>query len=170
MADRAIVTVRELAEYGLSTDGLSALLCLYGHLNPGDPKLDVEALPRDVWNTILKNPWLHYFGVFVDDRLVSTCNLAIIPNLTRNCQPYGSIENVVTHPDHRGRGFGTLVLKHALRLAWDKGCYKVLLQTGTKNENKLRFYQKAGFQLGVKTGFVAYPENTTGGEKLDSET
>ena len=88
---------------------------------------------------------------------MSTCTLILVPNLTRGGRPYGLIENVVTHPDYRRRGLGTSVLKRALQAAWERNCYKVMLLTGSKNEATLRFYEKAGFARGVKTGFVARP-------------
>jgi GNAT superfamily N-acetyltransferase len=81
--------------------------------------------------------------------------LTIIPNLTRGAQPYGVIENVVTHPDFRRQGIGTRILQAALASAWERGCYKVMLMTGRKDEATLRFYQQAGFEAGVKTAFVA---------------
>ena len=93
-----------------------------------------------------------------EGKLVSTCNLTIVPNLTRSAQPYGLIENVVTHPEYRKRGIGTQVLQYALNIAWKQGCYKVMLLTGSKRESTLRFYEQAGFVRGEKTGFVAKPE------------
>jgi GNAT superfamily N-acetyltransferase len=62
--------------------------------------------------------------------------------------------NVVTHPDFRRRGIGTRILRAALELAWTQDCYKVMLLTSRKGEATLRFYQQAGFEAGVKTGFV----------------
>lgn len=90
---------------------------------------------------------------------MATCTLTLIPNLTRNMRPYGVIENVVTDPAFRQRGFGTGTLQYALQDAWREDCYKVMLLTGSKRESTLRFYEKAGFQRGVKTGFVAYPQS-----------
>ena len=111
----------------------------------------------DVWYEIQDNPNLKYFGVFVDRKLVSSCTLSIVPNLTRGCRPYGVIENVVTHADYRRRGYASGVLKHTLGYAWHKGCYKVMLLTGRKDEGVFRFYEGAGFRRGIKTGFIAYP-------------
>ena len=102
---------------------------------------------------------LSYFVVEMEGRIVSTCTLAIIPNLTRSARPYGFIENVVTHPDVRRRGIGTKLLKHVLACAWKQNCYKVMLMTGRKNDATLRFYKQAGFESGQKTGFVAEPNH-----------
>ena len=145
------VTIHEVAE-----DELFALLCLYTHLHPEDdmPPLG-EAVP--LWKMLRQDPNQNFFGVYWNGSLVSTCTLAVMPNLTRSMRPYGLIENVVTHPDYRRLGLGAAVLKHALAAAWQRGCYKVMLLTGSKTEATLRFYENAGFQRGVKTGFVARP-------------
>ncbi len=84
---------------------------------------------------------------------MSSCTLAIIPNLTRGARPYGIIENVVTHPDHRRTGLGRAVLRAAIDKAWSADCYKVMLATGSKREATLSFYEAAGFQKGGKTYF-----------------
>ncbi len=145
------VTVHEIAE-----DELFALLNLYAYLHPEDeiPTLD-EVTPA--WKALRQDPSQHILGAYCNGSLASTCTLVVVPNLTRSMRPYGLIENVVTHPDYRKRGLGTAVLKHALAAAWERGCYKVMLLTGSKKEETLRFYEQAGFQRGVKTGFVARP-------------
>lgn len=137
---------------------LTALLRLYTFLNPTDPILQPEdpAVLRQ-WAVIRADPHLRYYVVEVDGSVVATCAFTLIPNLTRGMRPYGVIENVVTDPAFRQQGLGTSVLHHALAEAWREGCYKVMLSTGSKRESTLRFYEKAGFQRGVKTGFVAYP-------------
>ena len=111
----------------------------------------------DIWTPMVRNPNQCVYGAYRESELVATCELIIILNLMRGGQPYALIENVVTHSDHRRCGYATAVLKHALEAAWERGCYKVMLLTGSKNEATLRFYENAGFQRGGKTGFVARP-------------
>jgi len=136
---------------------LTTLLGLYRHLHPSDPELPVGPDLEELWQRIYPNPQLHYLVAEVGDALVSTCTLTIIPNLTRSARPYGLIENVVTHPDFRRQGIATALLRFALQLAWTEGCYKVMLLTSRKDPATLRFYEQAGFQAGVKTGFIATP-------------
>jgi predicted GNAT family acetyltransferase len=105
----------------------------------------------------MASPSHRYFGAFVDERLVASCALTVIPNLTRSCRSYGVIENVVTHKDHRRRGYATALLKAALANAWAAQCYKVMLLSGRKDEATLRFYEAAGFDRNEKQAFIAKP-------------
>ncbi len=139
----------------LNKSELSILLELYQHLRAADDPLPSQDEIEEIWNIIQHNPNLKYFGVFVDDVLVSSCTLSIIPNLTRGGRPYGVIENVVTHTDFRRQGHGRRVLKIALANAWSCGCYKVMLLTGQKNEGTYRFYESAGFDRHSKQAFLA---------------
>ncbi|WP_166507123.1 GNAT family N-acetyltransferase [Frigidibacter mobilis] len=130
---------------------LPQLLALYRHLVADD-----ELPPPDVASSVLDH-FLRYEGsaIFVGEtcgQLVVSCTLVVVPNLTRGGSPYGFIENVVTHGDFRKRGFGKHILNHATTAAWDAGCYKVMLLTGSRNPATLNFYLEAGFEQS-KTGF-----------------
>ncbi len=145
------VTIREVAEAELP-----ALLHLYTHLNPHDPPLPLDKAAA-IWGPMARDPNQCVYGAYFESELVATCELIIIPNLTRGGRPYALIENVVTHADYRRRGCATTMLKYALDAAWERGCYKVMLMTGSKKEETLRFYENVGFKRGNKTGFVARP-------------
>jgi GNAT superfamily N-acetyltransferase len=138
------------------TDDLAQILDLYACFESKDPP-PAAGLIEQTWRDMLSAA--HIAVIIAEDqaRIVSTCTLIVIPNLNHSARAYGLIENVVTSPDFRGRGIATRVLKFALNLAWDINCYKVMLMTGSKKEETLRFYEKAGFLRGVKTGFIAYP-------------
>ena len=130
---------------------------LMEHLHPDDALLPDRTRVEAIWEEICRDPRLLYFGVEVEEHMVSSCTMTIIPNLTRGARPYAVVENVITHPDFRRRGYGTRLLQHCQQIAWNRGCYKVMLLTGSKREETLRFYERAGFQRGVKTGYISYP-------------
>jgi GNAT superfamily N-acetyltransferase len=136
---------------------LDALLALYRQLNPADSPLPDRAVVESTWQELLTSPHYKHFGAYVANELVSSCTLAVIPNLTRSCRPYGLIENVVTHEQHRNKGYGKAVLAHTLSFAWSRQCYKVMLLTGRKDEAVNRFYESAGFDRNEKQAFVARP-------------
>jgi GNAT superfamily N-acetyltransferase len=142
----------------LHTSELDDLLVLYAHLHDSDIPLPNRDQVEATWREIQGNSRLKYFGVYIDGKLVSSCTLSIIPNLTRGCKPYGVVENVVTHKDFRRRGCGKAVLKYALRYAWSQRCYKVMLLTGRKDEVTYRFYESVGFDRYSKQAFLAKPE------------
>ena len=130
------------------------VLALYPFLNPDDPPLD-EATAQAAWRRIIESGCTTVFVAEAAVLVAATCTLSVIPNLTRAARPYGLIENVVTHPDHRRTGLGRAVLQAALDAAWAAGCYKVMLASGSRQEATLRFYEGAGFERGGKTFFQA---------------
>ena len=139
----------------LEAHDLEQLLLLYAHLHEVDEPLPDQAAIANLWQTIQSDANLLYFGGFVGAQMAASCNLALVPNLTRGCRPYGVIENVVTHADFRRRGYGQAILRHALASAWDNDCYKVMLMTGRLNEQTFRFYESVGFDRHSKQAFIA---------------
>lgn len=134
------------------SDDLSEVLALYRQLNQDDPILDVSATEQ-VWSKLLVSGFTSVYVAELEGRLVSSCTLAIVPNLSRGARPYGVIENVVTDADHRRRGLARAVLEAAIDEANSANCYKVFLATGSKRESTLRFYEGVGFKRDAKTYF-----------------
>jgi GNAT superfamily N-acetyltransferase len=81
--------------------------------------------------------------------------LVTVPNLLRAGRQHGFLENVVTHPDHRGRGHGRAVVQMALEEAWRQDCHHVLMQSGRADPSVHRFYEGCGFRPGLRTAYVA---------------
>ena len=132
---------------------LNELLSLYRQLNPDDPDVCENKALIDTWESIYNNPNYYYIVVEVGGKIVSSCNISIISNLTRNLRPYGLIENVITDVNHRKRGYATKAINMAVEIAKNNNCYKVMLLTG-RNEETLKFYEQVGFKKGIKTGFI----------------
>jgi len=135
-------------------DELDELLTLYRQLQPIDPDVYENKELKYTWDLIYNAPNLYYIVVEVDGKIVSSCNISIIKNLTRNLRPYGLIENVITDSNYRKKGYATKALHMAIDIAEDNNCYKVMLLTGSKKEETLKFYEQAGFERGIKTGFI----------------
>jgi GNAT superfamily N-acetyltransferase len=140
-----------LAIRAAEASDLPALLGLYAELNPSDPPIDT-AVAGERMTAILAQPGMRIFIGFAGKVAAATVTLVVIPNLTRNGASYALIENVVTGADHRKQGFGAALIAHAIDAAWDAGCYKVMLLTGSKDPATLRFYERCGFAQD-KTGY-----------------
>ena len=137
-------------------DDLLPLLTLYQQLNADDPPVE-PVLAQAVLHDILASPHFELLVAELAGDLVGTCYLNVVPNLSRGLSPYAVLENVVVEQHLRGRGIGQAIVRHALQRAWQRGCYKVMLLTGSRRESTHGFYRQCGFSSGDKFAFVARP-------------
>lgn len=136
-------------------EDLDELLRLYLFLHEDSiPEMN-EHLEK-TWNQIIEDPNHHLIVNEIDGKIVSSCVCVIIPNLTRNVRPYAFVENVVTHADYRGRGLARECLNYAKEISEKENCYKMMLLTGSKKSEILRFYENSGYNSGDKTAFVQW--------------
>ncbi|MBP0984984.1 MAG: GNAT family N-acetyltransferase [Oscillospiraceae bacterium] len=135
-------------------DEYQQLMELYLHLH--ETEIPPAALTKDLWERLVNDPDYHLIAAEEDGKLVSTCTCVIIPNLTHGPRPYAWVENVVTHPDYRGKGLATACLDFAKEIALRENCYRLVLMTGSKLESTLNFYERAGYNHTDKTGFIQW--------------
>jgi GNAT superfamily N-acetyltransferase len=114
----------------------------------------IERAERILSETLARDD-LALFVSETDARIAATCLLITAPNLLRGGRRHGFLENVVTHPVHRGQGHGRAVVQAALAEAWARDCWHVLLQSGRKDPAVHVFYESLGFESGIRTGYVA---------------
>ena len=136
-------------------EDLDELLQLYLFLHE-DSIPELNAHLEKTWNQIIEDPNHHLIVNEIDGKIVSSCVCVIIPNLTRNVRPYAFVENVVTHADYRGRGLARECLNYAKEISEKENCYKMMLLTGSKKSETLRFYENSGYNSGDKTAFVQW--------------
>lgn len=134
---------------------LTRLLKLYTYLKD-DPVPEIDGSLGELWQGILKDPNHHILIGIDNEEIISSCVLIIVPNLTRKQRPYALIENVVTHPDHRNKGYAGKLLNYAKEMAVQSRCYKIMLMTGSKEKSTLRFYERAGYNCDDKTAFIQW--------------
>ena len=79
-----------------------------------------------------------FFGVRQQSKLVAMAG-------TRTCLTgYREITAVTTHPDYRGRGYGTALIRRLIELAHTKDCIP-FLHVVQDNTNAIRLYEQLGF-------------------------
>ena len=105
----------------------------------------------EILNSIRNQNGEIYIAV-IDKKLVGTYAIYVCHNLTRGARPFGVIENVICSVEYRRQGIGKKLMIHAKETAYDKGCYKLFLQTGAQRLENHSFYSSCGF-LPNKTGF-----------------
>jgi GNAT superfamily N-acetyltransferase len=135
-------------------EDLEGILRLYRELRPNDPVL-VSGRARATFDQLIQKDDVELIVCDSDGVLTSTCMLAIIPNLANGAKPFGVVEHVVTLTEYRRRGHARIVLEHALKIAWARSCYKVLLLSGAQRAEAHKLYESVGFVGGIERGFVA---------------
>ena len=136
----------------LHKDDLKSLLELYIQLDDGNKELNVEN-SESVWKEIEENKNIRYIGAVDNGKVVSTCYLVIIPNLTHFGRSICFIENVVTDKEYRRQGLGKRVIQKAIEIAKENNCYKAILQSGMQRTEAHKFYEKIGFDGNTKKAF-----------------
>jgi GNAT superfamily N-acetyltransferase len=133
---------------------LPSLLSLFGV-----SEVSAVAQPREraesIWQETLAHPGVRVFVSDHNDRIAATCMLVVAPNLLRAGRRHGFLENVVTHPELRGRGHGKPVVLAALEYAWAADCHHVLMQSGRADPRVHAFYERLGFRPGLRVAYVA---------------
>jgi len=142
--------IREAAE-----NDLFRLLGLYSQLHGEEVTEPCEALSV-LWKNIIDDKNYHIIICEEAGKIVSSCTIIIVPNLTHRQRPYALVENVVTDKRYRGRGLATRCLEYAKSIAASDNCYKIMLLTGSQREEVLRFYERAGYNKNDKTAFIQW--------------
>ena len=143
-----------------NSDDLDRLLDLYIHLSPTNTRYSLEQA-QEIFTRFQCYPGSQILVGEIGNVLVASCTVVVVPNLTRGGKPYALVENVVTHTDHRGKGYGKATLHAAIDHSWEQDCYKIMLMTGSSENRTLSFYESAGFSQ-TKTGFqIRRPQTAT---------
>jgi len=81
----------------------------------------------------------------LDGVVVGVCQLIVFRHIQAGGGRCAEIESVHVHPDQRGRGVGTALMRHAIERARALGCYRVQLTSNVVRADAHRFYESLGF-------------------------
>jgi len=81
-----------------------------------------------------------------DGREIGHCYIYLIRN-DLHAEPYALLEDVYVEESSRGRGVGTILVKKAVELARELGCYKIIATSRFERKEVHKWYEKLGFEL-----------------------
>jgi GNAT superfamily N-acetyltransferase len=129
-----------------SASDLSAVLNLLAQ-----PDLDdgnVLPLPdaQHIVERMARYPNYKIYVAVGESRVVGTFALLIMDNLGHRGAPSAIIEDVAVDPALHRQGIGRAMMKYALQLASENGCYKLVLSSNLKREKAHAFYDSLDFE------------------------
>jgi GNAT superfamily N-acetyltransferase len=142
----------KMIEYCIAQkEHLPKILELYKQLLPEEDPININDANK-IWEKIEQNN-IKYFIAIENNKIISSCYLAIIPNLTRNGKSNGFIENVITDKEYRKKRIGKGLIKMAVEYGKQNNCYKIILQSSFKRKENHIFYEKCGLDGNSKRAF-----------------
>ena len=120
-----------------------------GEVN-ADRQHDV-AMMRELLLEMASYPFFRaYLAIDGGGTAVGTFSLLIFSSPSHQGTRQALLDAVVVKTEKRGQGVGEAMLKQALKIASEAGCYKVMLSSSLKRIDAHRFYKQMGFsQHGV---------------------
>lgn len=128
-----------------TTKDLSILNSLYVNMN--NSSLLKESKIQELWQKIKQIPEYYIYLAYLNEQAIGTFSLIFFPTIIYPGFHKTAILDVVTvHSDYRGQGWGSIMIKKALEISADAGCYKVTLSSSLHRNRAHKFYQSLGFK------------------------
>lgn len=91
----------------------------------------------------LGNPGVSSISGLPEFEIVSTGTLFLEIKLSHGGRPVGHIEDIIVHPNYRGKGLSSIIMQHLLCISKERNCYKTILQCKPELCN---MYERSGFE------------------------
>ncbi|MEY2340521.1 N-acetyltransferase family protein [Acidithiobacillus sp. IBUN Pt1247-S3] len=127
------------------TDDLPAILQLYAQPGMDDGSVLELAEAEEIIARIAHYPNYRIFVAVDHDTVIGSYALLIMDNLAHRGTPSAIVEDVVVDPQRQGLGIGKQMMAHAMEMAREAGCYKLMLSSNAKREAAHAFYESIGF-------------------------
>lgn len=104
-----------------------------------------KELIAGVYNDILKNDNDFAFFLFDDDKPVGFCHGTFFNTFWLSGQTC-YVSSIITSQEVRRKGYGHKLMDHARKLAEERGCQAIVLDSGLPRIDAHLFYEKYGFE------------------------
>jgi GNAT superfamily N-acetyltransferase len=125
---------------------LPGVLALYAQPDMDNGKVMALEEAAQVWAQFSHYPNYRLYVACEGEAVMGTFALLVMHNLGHQGTPSAIVEDVVVHVAHQSQGLGRDMMHHAMALAREAGCYKLVLSSNQKRERAHAFYESLGFQ------------------------
>nr|WP_259545594.1 GNAT family N-acetyltransferase [Heyndrickxia oleronia] len=126
---------------------------LYKMLVPNSKKMNIqeeqiEIIKRDPHNFLL---------VYVEEgEILGTLTLNICLQALHGLRPYGIVENIIVHENHRNRKIGQQLLQYVEEYCRSIDCHRIMLLSNSQRLRAHQFFEREGYDSSVCKGFKKY--------------
>jgi GNAT superfamily N-acetyltransferase len=139
--DATEIDIRKAVE----TD-LAAILRLYAQPGIDDNQvLELDAA-SEIFQKMASYPRYHVYVARSGGAIVGTFALLVMDNLAHVGAPSAVVEDVCVDEGWRGKGVGRAMMKFAMSVANECGCYKLTLSSNLRRVDAHAFYRSLGFE------------------------
>ena len=125
---------------------LSCVLRLYSQLGMDDGRVLAEDAAAAIFRRMASYPRYRIYVATTNQTVVGTFALLVMDNLAHMGAPSAIVEDVCVDEGSRGRGIGGAMMKFAMKLAVQSGCYKLTLSSSLARIEANEFYRSLGFE------------------------
>jgi GNAT superfamily N-acetyltransferase len=130
---------------------LPQVLQLYAQPSMDNGQVMALAAAEQLWAQFSQYPNYRLFvacqtDAHAQEQVIGTYALLVMHNLAHQGTPSAIVEDVVVSEAHQSQGVGRAMMAHAMDLARQAACYKLVLSSNQKRERAHAFYESLGFQ------------------------
>jgi len=112
----------------------------------GEPLMP-EKVIESIWDKIEQFPDYYVYLTYLEEKVIGTFSLLFMPTMMHSGFHKAAIlDSVAIASNYRSLGYGKEMMKQALKISAEAGCYKVTLSSSLKRDRAHKFYQSLGFQ------------------------
>ncbi|EAW36359.1 GNAT family N-acetyltransferase [Lyngbya sp. PCC 8106] len=102
---------------------------------------------EEIFNQINQIPNYKIYLVWLDKKAVGTFSLLYVPTMMHpGFHQFAVLDAVSVASAYRSQGIGKTMIRTALKLSAEAGCYKVTLSSNLSRDRAHAFYESLGFQ------------------------
>jgi GNAT superfamily N-acetyltransferase len=126
-----------------------------------DARLPLDPGYLRAFDEIARDPNQRLLVAELDNKVIGTLQITLIPGLSHKGSTRGQIEAVRVAAKHRNRGVGALLVENAINHCRERGCRMVELTTNNARVDAHRFYARLGFDQSHQGFKIKLPDAQT---------